>query len=116
MKKPSNLTLPEKPTLKDFQQYITDMEQERGLQADINHYCLMLGEELGELFKAIRKRENHQLDHTSKVGSVEEELADVFIFVCAMANKYQIDLEQAFREKEKVNTQRVWSRPGQDSR
>ena len=86
------------------------MEKERGLQTDIHHYCLMMGEEVGELFKAIRKNENHQIDHNSKVGSIEEELADVFIFVCAIANKYDIDLEKAFRAKERINAERSWDK------
>ena len=108
--KKSNLSLKESPTLQDFQQYIVDMEKERDLQTDISHYCLLLGEEVGELFKAIRKKENHQIDHNSKVSSVDEELADVFIFVCAIANKYNVDLEKAFREKEQVNKERSWNK------
>ena len=106
----NKLILKEKPCLKDFQQYIMDMEKERGMQTDILHYCLLMGEEVGELFKAIRKNENHQIDNDSKVGSIEEELADVFMFVCALANTYNIDLEEAFRNKEKVNVKRTWSK------
>jgi len=103
-------SLKEKPCLKDFQQYILEIENERGLQTDIFHYCLLMGEEVGELFKAIRKNENHQIDSNSKVGSIEEELADVFIFVCAIANKYHIDLEEVFRKKEKINAERTWGK------
>ncbi len=104
--------LNENPELKDFQQYIVDIEKERGLQTDISHYSLMIGEEVGELFKAIRKDENHQIDPNSKVGSVAEELVDVFIFVCAIANKYDIDLEEAFRLKEQINAERSWKSNG----
>ncbi len=70
----------------------------------------MLGEEVGELFKAIRKSENIKIDHNSKFGSVEEELADVLIFMCSIANRFDIDLEKAFREKEEINKKRVWSK------
>jgi len=106
--------LKENPELKDFQKYILDMEEERGLSSDTFHYALMMGEEVGELFKAIRKTENQQIDPTSKVGTVSEELADVFIFICAIANKYSIDLEQVFRDKEEVNEKRSWKKSSED--
>ncbi|MAZ56494.1 pyrophosphohydrolase [bacterium] len=96
------------PELKDFQKYILEIEKERGLSSDIFHYALMMGEETGELFKAIRKSENQQVDPNSKVGTVREELVDVFIFLCGIANKYDIDLEQAFRDKEEINKKRSW--------
>jgi NTP pyrophosphatase (non-canonical NTP hydrolase) len=99
-----------KPTLKDYQDYIIKLEQERGFSSDMYHYTLMLGEEVGELFKAIRKSEKQHIDSQSKIGSVDEELVDVFIFVCAIANKFGIDLETAFRAKEEVNKTRVWQK------
>jgi NTP pyrophosphatase (non-canonical NTP hydrolase) len=68
----------------------------------------MLGEEVGELFKAVRKAEKIKLDHNSKITSVSEELADVLIFLCSIANKFEIDLEKAFREKEEINKTRSW--------
>lgn len=106
----SNLHLKTNPTLKDFQQYITDMEAERGLSQDILHNSLMLGEEVGELFKAIRKETKLQIDHNSKFGIIEEELTDVLIFVLALANRFNIDLEQAFRNKEEINKTRTWKK------
>ena len=48
----------------------------------------MIREEAGELFKTIRKDINLQIDNNSKVGSVDEEIIDVFIFLCAIANKF----------------------------
>ena len=103
--------LNQKPILSAFQQYVRELENERGF-ADQNvlQKCLMLGEEVGELFKAIRKSENIKIDHNSKFSSIDEELADVLIFICSIANRYDIDLEKAFREKEEVNKQRVWSK------
>ncbi|MFA6602387.1 MAG: MazG nucleotide pyrophosphohydrolase domain-containing protein [Candidatus Shapirobacteria bacterium] len=97
-----------KPTLKDYQDYVTALEKERGFSTDLYHYCLMLGEEVGELFKAIRKAEKQQVDANSKIGNIDEELADVFIFICTIANKYNINLEQAFRAKEEINKNRIW--------
>lgn len=103
--------LPKNPTLSDFQQYIRGLENERGFSDDnVLQKCLLLGEEVGELFKAIRKSENIKIDHNSKFEPVEQEIADILIFLFSIANRYNIDLEQAFRDKEKINKKRVWKR------
>ena len=70
----------------------------------------MLGEEMGELFQAIRKEENITIDHNSKFGTIEEELADIIIYICSIANSYNINLEEAFRKKEEVNKKRIWKK------
>jgi len=49
-----------------------------------------------------------KVDHNSKFGSIEEELADIIIYLCSIANRLDIDLEKAFRDKEEVNKKRVW--------
>ena len=98
------------PTLHDIQAYIREMELERGFNKTSTNIqtALQLGEEVGELFKAIRKAENMRTDANSVFTSVEEELADVLIFTIALANRYSIDLERAFRDKEEVNKERKW--------
>ena len=102
--------LPDRPGLAEYQSYVEQLEVERGFaHQSTRDKCLLLGEELGELFKAIRKAEGLAIDATSSVGSVAEELADVFIYLCAIANRYHIDLESAFREKEALNHQRSWA-------
>jgi len=96
--------------LQDFQSYVSELEQERGFTDNsVLQNSLMLGEEIGELFKAIRKAEKMRTDDSSKIHNVEEEMADVLIYICSIANRYKIDLEKAFRDKEEVNKQRVWS-------
>jgi NTP pyrophosphatase (non-canonical NTP hydrolase) len=97
------------PTLTDIQQYVVELEQERGFtHQDVLAKCLMLGEEVGELFKAIRKQQQIKIDQNSKIGTIDDELADVLIFLCSIANRYDIDLEQAFRDKEEINKKRTW--------
>jgi NTP pyrophosphatase (non-canonical NTP hydrolase) len=105
------LLLPPKPTVKEFQEYVSLLEKERGFdKQDILQKCLLLGEEVGELYKAIRKsKTNLRIDAKSKNYMIEEELADILIYLCAIANKYDIDLEKAFRDKEEVNKERVWN-------
>jgi len=97
------------PNLKDFQDYVSTLEVERGFEREtVIEKCLLLGEEIGELFKSVRKANNMKIDNQSIVGDVSEELADVLIYLCAIANRFNIDLETAFREKENVNKQRIW--------
>ncbi len=46
------------PTLADFQHYVSELEVERNFaNQDVRDKCILLGEEVGELFKAIRKAE-----------------------------------------------------------
>lgn len=104
-------TLKNSPTLADFQQYVKELEAERGFsEQTVKDKCLLMGEEVGELFKAVRKAEGLAMDHRSDVGEVTDELADVFIYICSIANRYHIDLEQAFLVKEEKNKQRTWTK------
>lgn len=103
------LKLKENPTLKDFQNYVIELEKERGFtKQTVLQRSLLLGEEIGELFKAIRKSEKMSVDQKSTIGSVDEELADILIFICSIANRFGINLEKAFRDKEKINKKRNW--------
>jgi NTP pyrophosphatase (non-canonical NTP hydrolase) len=93
----------------DFQRYVAQLELERGFDhQSVLDKCLMLGEEVGELFKSVRKLEGIKVDPNSKIGDLQGELADVFIFLCSIANRYDVDLEQAFLDKEAINKQRTW--------
>ena len=104
-------TIPNKPTLGDLQNHIKKIGEERGW--DKNNYLeifLLLSEEFGELAKAIR---NHAGLYTEKAKNgnkyeLEEEFADVLNYIFDLANCFNIDLEEAFRKKDKVNAERVW--------
>jgi len=63
---------------------------------------------VGELFKAIRQAEGLNIDNHSRYSEVAHELADILIYICAIANRYQVDLENAFRDKEAINKRRKW--------
>ena len=96
------------PDLAEFQQYVAELEVERGFddQTAIQK-CLLLGEEVGELYKAVRTEEGLATDVPG--GEIGAELADIFIYVCAIANRYGIDLEAAIRAKEAINATRKWN-------
>lgn len=102
-------TLKDSPTLRDFQKYVRDLEIERGFaRQDVLAKCLLLGEEVGELFKSIRKVSNLSIDQNSKISAPAEEMADILIMLCSIANRLDVDLEGAFRAKEEINKTRTW--------
>lgn len=101
--------LGEASALDEIQRYVAEMERERGFSdRSVVQQCLLLGEEVGELFKAVRKHEKLGVRANSVTGSVDEELADVLIYICAIANRLGIKLEDALRRKEAINESRVW--------
>jgi NTP pyrophosphatase (non-canonical NTP hydrolase) len=105
----SKLKLKQNPTLNDYQKYVNELELERGfIDQNALEKCLLLGEEIGELFKAVRKNIKLKTDVNANVSPIKEELADILIYICAIANRFDIDMEEAFIEKEEVNKQRKW--------
>ena len=101
--------LPKNATLTMYQKYVTELEYERGfINQTIIDKCLLLGEEVGELFKAVRKQEGLKIDLNSENKKISEELVDIFIYICAIANRSNVNLEKAFLKKEEVNKKRQW--------
>ncbi len=103
-------SLNEKSTVAEIQGYIKEMKRVRKFDGTtIEREMMLLVEELGELAKAIRKNTNGHLDIEKKYDtSVEEELADCFIYLLSIANKSKVDIFRAFKEKERKNCNRVW--------
>ena len=96
--------------LEGLQRYVDQLERDRGFShQSLTQQCLLLGEEVGELFKAVRKQERLRVEVGAKVGSVGEELADILIYVCSIANRLGIDLYGALQAKEEINKRRVWT-------
>lgn len=105
----SELKLNADPTLRDFQEYVKKLEDERGFtQQNAIEKCLLLGEEMGELFKAVRKTVKLKTDVNANIGPIDEEIADMMIYLCSIANRFDIDIEEAFRRKEEHNKKRTW--------
>ncbi len=102
---------PIKPTLSDLQRYVYEIKIERGFSTTDKMYdCLLLGEEVGELFKAVRKGCNGTIADDSVVSNISDELADCLIFLLSIADMHKIDLETALRTKEEKNKKRIWRR------
>ena len=108
----SNLHLKPNPTLGDIQQYVIDMEQERGFtNQTLLEVWVHLSEEIGELAKCVRKTSTSITTDTAKHYDIDTagEFADILIVLSAVANRLDVDLEQAFRDKEEENKKRVWA-------
>ncbi|MFD1019480.1 MazG nucleotide pyrophosphohydrolase domain-containing protein [Thalassobacillus hwangdonensis] len=89
----------ESMSLRELQAYIKDKDY----KPDRKHaYFHKLIEEVGELSEVIRKDKRMEKEGSIK-GTIEEELYDVLYYIAALANVYEIDLEESFRLKEELN-------------
>lgn len=98
------------PTLKELQDYIAQVCEERGWTKDSpSEKFVLFIEEVGELAKAMRKMAGLYTEQAKPNAlSLEEEFADVLSYLLDLANCFQIDLEQVFRAKEQINQSRTW--------
>jgi NTP pyrophosphatase (non-canonical NTP hydrolase) len=86
-------------TLRELQQYIKQTDHDPNNK---HHYFYKLIEETGELSEVLRK--NKRLADSGNIKeTIEEELYDVLYYVAALANVYDIDLQECFRLKEEIN-------------
>lgn len=101
-----------KTCLSDIQSYIKKVIELRGFTDESVQSCMLLFlEEAGELAKAIRKNINGMSvdeERLSNYDTVESEVADIFIVLLSICNSLEIDLVDAFLEKEKINVERRW--------
>lgn len=102
--------LQDNPTLRDLQRYMADICQERGWTKDSpSEKFVLFIEEVGELAKAMRKAAGLYEERAKpRDVALEEEFADVLSYLLDLANCFQVDLEYAFRAKERVNQSRTW--------
>ena len=96
-------------SLPGIQDYVARMEAERGLDGqDLPSQCLKLGEEVGELYRAVRKLQAQAQDPGGRTADVGDEAVDALILLMSIVNRCGINLEDAFRLKEARNETRVW--------
>ena len=102
---------PPAPALKAFQEYYKRAALQRGYSNEGPKECLLLMvEEVGELARAIRKREKLVRHGAYNPSSEANELADVFLYVVHMANVLGLDLGGIVQEKEFVNVEKFLAR------
>ena len=96
-------------SIRELQQAIAEWEVAVGFASETAiQNCLLLGEEVGELFKAVRATSDMRIDPASTLYDVGDELADVLIMTISIANRCSIDLDSAVRQKYKNNLRRRW--------
>ncbi len=98
-------------SLDSLQAYVEEMVNVRGFADETPQDCLLLlTEELGELAKEVRKNHTHIKNDTAKSSShsINGEMADVLMMLLALARTLDINLMDAFKEKELENCTRNW--------
>jgi NTP pyrophosphatase (non-canonical NTP hydrolase) len=103
---PSASTIPN-PAVQAFQKYYKRAALQRGYgDESARDTLLLMVEEVGELARAIRKKE--KLTRHGKAIEENEalELADVFIYVVHLANVLGVSLSDVVKQKELINIQK----------
>ena len=96
-------------TLEQYQQQIRELVVARGFDKEtVPEVMMLLTEEVGEFAKAIRKAHGMKTDDASRQHDMAEEAADVFWLLIDLCNRLDIDLAQAFADKETKNQTRTW--------
>ena len=99
------------PALKAFQEYYRRAAMHRGYgQESAKDTLLLMVEEVGELARAIRKREKLTRHGSYPTSNEAQELADVFLYVVHMANILGLDLGDVVKQKEYINIEKFLGR------
>lgn len=93
-----------KPDLAECQAYIAALIEERGWEKNPEAVFVRFTEEVGELAKEMRKRRGLGVTQPNAAG----EIADVFFYLCDLANHLGVDMSSAVHEKLKENETRTW--------
>jgi len=104
-----DLSIKPNPTLKDLQEYVAKAVKMRGFDKDtVEQRFMLLLEEVGEFAKAARGHAGMKFAGDTKKKELTHEAGDVLNVLLGICNLLDIDLEQAYREKEELNKQRTW--------
>jgi NTP pyrophosphatase (non-canonical NTP hydrolase) len=110
------MNLPEIPngaTIQQWQAYMSDLVRARGWdKASDLEIFLLLTEEVGELAKAYRRHRalfTEGQPESETRAELAGELADVLSYLLDIAQRLDIDLENALVEKEHHNRGRDWN-------
>ena len=107
-----DLEIPPEGKIDDLQDYVHRMAEARGFADEQPaEILILLMEEIGELAKAMRARLKLAMsdsDRSSK--NIRLELADCLIYILHLANQTGVNLTSAFREKERLNASKKWTK------
>jgi NTP pyrophosphatase (non-canonical NTP hydrolase) len=96
----------------ELQRRIVQIRAERGFVTDPLKIYILLTEEVGEVSSELQRLWSKNYDDFD-TNRLADELADVFVLLTALANAFEIDLEEAVQTKfVEKDAQREWkSRP-----
>ncbi|ACY14224.1 MazG nucleotide pyrophosphohydrolase domain-containing protein [Haliangium ochraceum] len=104
-------TISPRSSLHALQHYVHQVVVDRGFDDESpRDIMLLMVEEVGELAKALRKYIGLKIDadKADRYNTLQDELADVFIYLLDLASGCDIDLYEAFFAKESKNHKRFW--------
>ena len=78
-------------TIAEFQRHISSLYEEADRKRGTPGTWLWFSEEIGELARALARGDDR--------ANLEEEFADVFAWLCTLANINDVDLDAAIRRK-----------------
>ncbi len=97
-------------TLADLQKHLDKTCKEKGWDKNsISEVFLLFSEEVGELAKEIRKQTGFKGEKKPDTrDDMRQEFADVLNYLLELANRFEIDLTEAYFEKHAINADRIW--------
>jgi NTP pyrophosphatase (non-canonical NTP hydrolase) len=94
--------------LREIQSSVGKIRQERGFTMDPLRIFALLTEEVGEVASELKRTWSPNYEAFSK-KDLGDELADALVCLLALANQFDIDIEEALREKFlHKDSQRIW--------
>lgn len=102
--------LPENASLVELQEHLSEFCRDKGWdKISVTEVFLLFSEEIGELAKEIRKHTGFKGEKApDNKDNMTEEFADVLNYLLELANRFDIDLDQAYRKKHLKNSTRTW--------
>ena len=85
-------------SLLDLQKRIADEREKRGFVTDPVKLAVLLSEEVGEIASEIKRLWSKNYDPFC-VDRLEAEIADTFVVLVALADQFDIDIEEAVERK-----------------
>ena len=84
--------------LTDLQKRIADERGKRGFVTDPVKLAVLLSEEIGEIASELKRLWSINYDEF-RADRLKEEVADTFVILVALANQFDIDIEEAVEGK-----------------
>ena len=97
-------------SLNELQKHLDEVCKKNGWDKNsVTEVFLLFTEECGELAKAIRKELGFKGEKKPEnKDNLTEEFADVLNFLLELANRFGINLTDAYFKKNKINKNRTW--------